>query len=362
MKKNELFSIAENFVVEGKILSIEPTGNGHINNTYLVVTDFPKRYILQRVSDAFDINLLMKNIDAVTSFMALKAENPERQMRLIHTKKDKNYFVHETGNYRIFTYVEDSICLDAPETTGDFFESAVAFGTFQKLLEDFPAKTLSEPIKNFHNTIDRYRIFKETLQKDPKNRAKSVKKEIEFALNHEETAGTLQRMREAGEIPVRVTHNDTKLNNVLFDKYTRKALCAIDLDTVMPGLSVFDFGDAIRFGAATAAEDEKDLSKMTVDLDMFRAFTRGYISSCNLDKSEIDNLVLGSVIMTLECGVRFLTDYLDGDNYFHTTYEGQNLDRCRTQFKLVSEMEKNIETMNKIVSEEYENVNKKRKN
>lgn len=355
MSKNFLFDIANNFVLEGAPKTVEPTGHGHINNTYLVVTDFSKRYILQRINDAFDIKSLMKNIDAVTSFMALKSENPERQMQLIHTKADKSYFAHESGNYRVFTFVEDSICLDAPETTGDFFESAVAFGKFQKLLEDFPAKTLFEPIKNFHNTIDRYRIFKEVLNKDTLCRAGLVKKEIEFALAREEKAGTLQRMREAGEIPVRVTHNDTKLNNVLFDKYTRKSLCAIDLDTVMPGLSVYDFGDAIRFGAATAAEDEKDLSKMTVDLDMFRAFTRGYITSCNLEKSEIDNLVLGAETMTLECGVRFLTDYLDGDNYFHTTYKGQNLDRCRTQFRLVSEMEKHEEEMKKIVLEEAAN-------
>jgi len=352
MNNEVLFSIANNFMLEGKVLSIKPTGNGHINNTYLVETDFPKKYILQKVSNAFDIKLLMKNIDAVTSFMALKADNPERQMRLIHTKKDKNYYKHELGNYRVFTFVEDSICLDAPETTGDFFESAVAFGTFQRLLEDFPANTLSEPIKNFHNTIDRYRIFKETLEKNKMNRAKDVEKEIEFALSYEVEGSILQTLRNNGVIPVRVTHNDTKLNNVLFDKFTRKSLCAIDLDTVMPGLSVYDFGDAIRFGAATAAEDEKDLSKMTVNLDMFRAFTRGYVSSCNLCKEEIDNLVLGAITMTLECGVRFLTDYLDGDNYFRISYEGQNLDRCRTQFKLVSEMEKNKEIMEKIVLEE----------
>jgi len=356
MEKDVLFTISENFLLDGNAKTINPTGNGHINNTYLVITDSDKRYILQKVSDAFDIDLLMKNIDAVTSFMALKSENPERQMRLIHTKKDENYLAHETGNYRVFTFVENSICLEAPETTDDFYESAVAFGTFQKLLEEFPAKTLFEPIKNFHNTIDRYRIFKEALSADKCDRAKEVKDEIEFALLRENEAGILQRMIESDEIPVRVTHNDTKLNNVLFDKFTRKAICAIDLDTVMPGLSVFDFGDAIRFGAATATEDEKDLTKMTVNLDMFRAFTRGYVSTCNLTEKEIDNLVQGTKTITLELGVRFLTDYLDGDNYFHTSYEGQNLDRCRTQFKLVSEMERLETEMKKIVIEETSNL------
>ncbi|MBO4468035.1 MAG: aminoglycoside phosphotransferase family protein [Clostridia bacterium] len=351
-------SIVKNFIVNGKPVDIKPHGNGHINNTYLVTTDTGKKYILQKVSDAFEIHNLMKNIDAVTSFMALKADNPERQMQLIHTINNENFYSDENGNYRMFNFVDNSICLDAPESTEDFYEAAVSFGKFQKLLEDFPAKTLTEPIKNFHNTPDRYRIFKETLAADKTDRVKLVKEEIEFALDREEEAGILQSMRDSGKLPVRVTHNDTKLNNVLFDRNTRKSLCVIDLDTVMPGLSLYDFGDAIRFGAATAKEDEKDLSKMTVDLDMFRAFTRGYINSCNLSKEEINCLVLGAKTMTLECGVRFLTDYLDGDNYFKTSYEGQNLDRCRTQFKLVSEMEKHKDELENIVREEALRLNR----
>ncbi len=355
MSKNDLIkSIAKKFMLDGNPVSNCPTGHGHINNTYLVTTDKNKRYILQRVSDAFDIKKLMKNIDAVTSFMALKSDNPERQMRLVHTKDDKNYYTDKTGYYRVFTFVEDSVCLDAPQTTGDFFESAVAFGKFQKMLEDFPASTLSEPIKDFHNTPVRYKTFKEVLDADKLNRAKDVKKEIEFALSHETEAGILQSLRECGELPVRVTHNDTKLNNVLLDKYSRRALCAIDLDTVMPGLSIYDFGDAIRFGAATAAEDEKDLSKVKLDLEMFKAFTIGYINSCDLTENEIKYLPLGAKIMTLECGVRFLTDYLDGDNYFSISYPEQNLDRCRTQFKLVSEMEKYFAEMKDIVTYEAE--------
>ena len=358
MKDDNLNIIANKFMIEGRIDTIEPFGNGHINNTFLVTTS-NKRYILQRISDAFDVTLLMKNIDAVTSFMALKSDNPDRQMKLIHTSDNKNYYSDESGNYRMYTFVEGSICLEAPESTNDFYESALAFGNFQKMLEDFPAETLFEPIKDFHNTPNRYKIFKETILKDKMDRVKEVKEEIDFALSREKEAGILQNLRDIGKLPTRVTHNDTKLNNVLFDKDTRKSLCVIDLDTVMPGLSLYDFGDAIRFGAATAKEDEKDLSKMTINLDMFRAFTRGYLQSCNLTDEEIENIVLGAKTMTLECGVRFLTDYLDGDNYFRTSYAGQNLDRCRTQFKLVGEIEKNTEKMKKIVKEELSKIKNK---
>lgn len=358
MKDDNLNIIANKFTIEGLIDTIKPFGNGHINNTFLVTTS-NKRYILQRISDAFDVTLLMKNIDAVTSFMALKSDNPDRQMKLIHTSDNKNYYSDESGNYRMYTFVEGSICLEAPESTNDFYESALAFGNFQKMLEDFPAETLFEPIKDFHNTPNRYKIFKETILKDKMNRVKEVKEEIDFALSREKEAGILQNLRDTGKLPTRVTHNDTKLNNVLFDKDTRKSLCVIDLDTVMPGLSLYDFGDAIRFGAATAKEDEKDLSKMTINLDMFRAFTRGYLQSCNLTDEEIENIVLGSKTMTLECGVRFLTDYLDGDNYFRTSYAGQNLDRCRTQFKLVGEIEKNTEKMKEIVKEELSKIKNK---
>ena len=358
MKDDNLNIIANKFMIEGRIDTIIPFGNGHINNTFLVTTS-NKRYILQRISDAFDVTLLMKNIDAVTSFMALKSDNPDRQMKLIHTSDNKNYYSDESGNYRMYTFVEGSICLEAPESTNDFYESALAFGNFQKMLEDFPAESLFEPIKDFHNTPNRYKIFKETILKDKMDRVKEVKEEIDFALSREKEAGILQKLRDTGKLPTRVTHNDTKLNNVLFDKDTRKSLCVIDLDTVMPGLSLYDFGDAIRFGAATAKEDEKDLSKMTINLDMFRAFTRGYLQSCNLTDEEIENIVLGAKTMTLECGVRFLTDYLDGDNYFRTSYAGQNLDRCRTQFKLVSEIEKNTEKMGKIVKEELSKIKNK---
>lgn len=344
---------AYHFPLEGAPFSIERYGCGHINTTYLVVTTTGRRYILQRISDAFDVDALMSNIEAVTAFTAAHAEDPRGAMKLVHALDGGSYYHDETGNYRVYDFVEDSICLQAAERPEDFYESAVAFGSFQQLMARFPAETLSEPIPNFHNTIDRYRIFRETLEKNPCDRVKDARSEIDFALAREEEAGTLQRMRESGELPLRVTHNDTKLNNVMLDERTRKALCVIDLDTVMPGLSVYDFGDSIRFGAATAAEDETDLDKMTIDLELFRIYTRGFLKACpDLTDKEIEMFPMGAKTMTLECGVRFLTDYLDGDHYFAVHRDAHNLIRCRTQFKLVAEMEKHWDEMVQIVKEE----------
>jgi Ser/Thr protein kinase RdoA (MazF antagonist)/NDP-sugar pyrophosphorylase family protein len=343
---------AYHFPLEGAPYSIERYGCGHINVTYLVVTTTGHRYILQKLSPAFaHPEELMENIVSVTRFLAEQADDPRETMTVVFTDEGKSFYTDETGHYRLYEFVEGTICLQSAESPEDFYQSAVGFGRFQKLLSAFPAETLHEAIPNFHNTIDRYRIFHETLEKDPMGRAKDVEKEISFVLAHEEEAGTLQRMRLSGELPLRVTHNDTKLNNVLLDEKTRKALCVIDLDTVMPGLSLYDFGDSIRFGAATAAEDEKDLSKMTIDLELFRIFTEGFLTSCDLTEREIELLPLGAKIMTLECGVRFLTDYLDGDHYFAVHREGHNLDRCRTQFKLVSEMERKWTEMADIVAQ-----------
>ena len=253
----------------------------------------------------------------------------------------------------MYDFGEDSICLQLPETDEDFYQSAVGFGTFQQLLTDFPAAKLHETIPNFHNTPDRYRALLETLERDPMHRAVQVQPEIEFALARQAEMSAIQNALASGKLPLRVTHNDTKLNNVLLDAKTRKALCVIDLDTVMPGSSLYDFGDSIRFGAATAAEDEKDISKMEMSLDRFRVFTRGYVRACpGLTGKELEMLPMGAKTMTMECGVRFLTDYLDGDHYFAVHREGQNLDRARTQFKLVADMEKKWDEMRKIVEEE----------
>lgn len=351
-----LQQVLSSFALEGRPISCERYGCGHINETYLVTEDTGRRYILQKLSNrAFpDIAGLQENVAAVTRHLHSKTENPYGALTLIPTKDGKTW-VHlgENSDWRLYDFVEGSICLQAPECPEDFYQSAIAFGAFQQQLSDFPAETLHETIKNFHNTPDRYRLFREALARDPLGRAASVQPEIDFALAHEEIGGRLTAMRKAGELPLRVTHNDTKLNNVMLDAKTRTPLCVIDLDTTMPGLSAYDFGDSIRFGAATAAEDEKDLSKMTIDLDLYRIFTRGFLTACpGLTENERKALPLGALTMTLECGIRFLTDYLDGDHYFGIHYPEHNLDRARTQFKLVSEMEKHWDAMAKIVEEE----------
>ena len=319
------------------------------------MTESGLRYILQKINNNTfrDVAGLMENITAVTEFLRTKADDPRGVLTLVKTTGGASYLHTQDGYWRVYDFVEDTICLQLPETDEDFYQSAVGFGTFQQLLTEFPAEKLHETIPNFHNTPDRYRALLETLERDPMHRAVQVQPEIEFALARQAEMATIQNALTAGELPLRVTHNDTKLNNVLLDAKTRKALCVIDLDTVMPGSSLYDFGDSIRFGAATAAEDEKDLSKMEMSLDRFRVFTRGYVRACpGLTAKELELLPMGAKTMTMECGVRFLTDYLDGDHYFAVHRDGQNLDRARTQFKLVADMEKKWDEMQKIVKEE----------
>ena len=342
------------FPLEGNPVSCERYGSGHINETYLLKTDAPHNYILQKINHNIfkDVEGLMANVAAVTGYLYQQTPDSRRVLTLIKTKENKNYCKTENGEcFRLYEFVTDSLCLDRVETAEDFYQSAVAFGEFQQQLTNFPADTLSETIPHFHDTIDRYRIFHEALEKDPLGRAAECKDEIDFVLAREEEAGTMVRMMQAGKLPLRVTHNDTKLNNVMLDGKTRTPLCVIDLDTVMPGLAGNDFGDSIRFGANTAAEDEKDLSKVQFSLPLFEAYAKGFLSACGkvLTQEEIDTLPMGAKLMTLECGVRFLTDHILGDTYFRIHRENHNLDRCRTQFKLVAEMEKVWDRMNEMI-------------
>ena len=239
-------------------------------------------------------------------------------------------------------FIEDTVCLQSAETPELFAASARAFGQFQRRLRDYPAHTLFETIEKFHDTEDRLRRFKAAVQADVMGRAGGVRPEIDFVLAREPDCSVALEAQRAGKLPLRVTHNDTKLNNVLLDRRTGAAVCVIDLDTVMPGLAINDFWDSIRFGANHAPEDEKDLSKVGFDLDLFAVYTRGFLEGCagSLTSGELEYLPWGAKLMTLECGMRFLTDYLEGDHYFAVHREGQNLDRCRTQFKLVSDMER----------------------
>lgn len=345
---------AFHFDIIGKPVTCERYGEGHINRTYLVTTDANRRYILQRLSSvAFhDIPGLMSNIIRVTQHIASATHKKNSTLHFLPSDSGKYYHTDEEGEiWRCYEYV-DAICIQLPECPEDFYQSAIAFGTFQSQLSDFPADTLTETIPDFHNTPDRYRKFRIALEKDVLGRAKQIQREIDFYLSREEDGGALQRMREDGTLPLRVTHNDTKLNNVLLDRVTRKAVCVIDLDTVMPGLAAYDFGDSIRFGASTAGEDEKDLSRVSMDLNLFQIFARGFLEACpGLTAAERHALPLGAKIMTLECGLRFLTDYLDGDHYFSIARPEHNLDRARTQMKLVSDMENKWGEMERSIAE-----------
>ena len=353
--------IASRFQVKGSVVSCERYGSGHINETYLVQTDAGEKYILQKInSEIFrDVPALMRNIAAVTGWIAKKDPDSRHTMHLVPAADGENVIRDaEGGWWRMYDFVRDSLCLQAAQTEEDFYLSAVAFGDFQRQLADFPAETLSETIARFHDTRDRYRQLHEAMEKDSCGRLASVRAEVDFALARETEAGAMMALLEKGELPLRVTHNDTKLNNVLFDAETRRPICVIDLDTVMPGLAAFDYGDSIRFGASTAAEDETDLSRVEMSLKLFEAYTRGFMEACgaNLTGTERRTLPMGAKLMTLECGVRFLTDYLSGDVYFRIHRPEHNLDRCRTQFKLVADMEKKWDEMARIVSAQEKKI------
>ena len=341
------------FRLDGTPMECQVFGHGHINHTLKITTDTGAEYVLQRINTYVfkEPVRLMENVSAVTDFLRRRVEDPRHALHFLLTHDGKYYHVDEEGQYwRCYDFV-GGFCLDLPETDEDFYQSAIAFGRFQTLLSDFPAETLYETIPEFHNTTDRYRLFKESVALDAAGRAADVREDIDFLLEREDLACTLQNMRQDKLLPLRVTHNDTKLNNVLLDKATRKALCVLDLDTVMPGLSLYDFGDSIRFGAATAEEDEQDLSKMELNLHLFEVYTKGYLEAATaMTETEIAMLPMGALAVTLELATRFLKDYLDGDLYFKTAYPTHNLVRARTQMKLAYDMQKKWEDMNRIVA------------
>jgi len=347
---------------KGEVIRYERYGNGHINDTFIVYGEQNGKTIkniLQRMNhDIFkNPEQLMKNVCGVTEFLKKKIQNNNgdinrETMNVLYTKAGAPYFVDSIGSYwRGYLFIEDAICYEAVEKSDDFYQSAVSFGHFQNLLADFKADTLYETIPNFHNTPVRFATFEKAIADDICKRADSVGPEIQFYLEREHDMKICMELLQKGELPLRVTHNDTKLNNIMIDKTTGKGICVIDLDTVMPGLSIYDFGDAIRFGANTALEDETDLSKVSLNLELFELFTKGYLEGCNgsLTKKEIEMLPMGAKLMTLECGMRFLTDYLLGDTYFRIHHEHHNLDRSRTQMKLVEDMERKWEEMKLIV-------------
>lgn len=339
--------------------NVSPYGEGHINDTFLADSS-PYRYLLQRINHNIfkDVDGLMNNIVAVTDYLreviTKEGGNPDREtLTVIRTTDDKNYYCSPEGKYyRMYIYIEDSVAYQQVENKEQFYHAAKAFGKFQNQLAGFDASRLNETIPDFHNTRARFAQLKEAIKNDKAGRLKEVQAEVEFALARENEVGIVVDAIERGEIPLRVTHNDTKLNNVLFDNKTDEAVCVIDLDTVMPGSMLYDYGDSIRFGASSGPEDEKDLDKIYCDLELFDAYTKGFLEelSDSITEKELDLLPFSARLMTYECGIRFLADYLNGDTYFKIHYPEQNLDRCRTQFKLVADMEKKDAQMTEIVN------------
>lgn len=342
--------ILKQFQVEGDVTSIEPYGSGHINHTYLAQMADDKKYILQGINTTIFKNTdqLMENILNVTSYLREEivrtGGDPAREtLTVVMTNDGKSYYTDEEGNkWRVYDFIEGAQTYDAVESKEDFYQSAVAFGNFQAKLANFPADTLHETIPNFHNTAKRYRDLEKAIEEDVKGRVAEVGPEIAFVRERSKELSELHDMLAKGDLPLRVTHNDTKLNNIMIDSDTHKAICVIDLDTVMPGLSAHDFGDAIRFGANTAAEDEPDVSKVSLSLELFEIYVKGFLEGCGgrLTPNEVKVLPMGAKMMTIECGMRFLADYLEGDVYFKISREKHNLERCRTQFALVADMEK----------------------
>ena len=354
--QESLYRRVEQFDIPGETVSVTPYGNGHINDTLLVIQregETEKRYILQRVNaNVFEKpEQVIANIAKVTAFLKAGAGSEREVLSLIPTKEGGLFRKDENGAvWRMYRFIEDSLCLNQVENEQDFYECAYAFGKFQRDLSRFPADTLFETIPNFHNTPVRYEAFLSAVKADRCGRAKDAAAEIAFIEARRDFYSTLIDAEHKGDLPLRVTHNDTKSNNVMLDAATRKALCVIDLDTIMPGYAVTDFGDAIRFGASTAAEDEPDLDKVHFSIDLFAAYMKGYMAGCagGLKPTEIMLLPEGAKMMTIECGMRFLTDYLNGDTYFKTAYPAHNLVRARTQLKLVKEMEEQWDQMKEI--------------
>lgn len=339
---------------------------GHINRTYVITFNNGGKRLLQKINtNVFKQPVeLMENIVNVTDFLREKiakegGDVARETLKVFLTKDGKKYYLDSEGGYwRFYNFVENAFSYDAIESDELFYRAGAAFGKFQSQLADFPIESLYETIPDFHHTYKRFLNLKKAEENNFAGRKEDVADELAFAFAREEDTKIVVDLIEKGEIPVRVTHNDTKLNNIMFDSTTKNPICVVDLDTVMPGSALYDFGDAIRFGASTGAEDEKDLSKISIDLNLYEKYVNGFLSTAgrSLNKTEIEYLPFSAKLLTFECGMRFLTDYLDGDVYFGTAYPEHNLDRCRTQFKLVADMEAKFEEMKKITEAAYNNI------
>lgn len=358
----DLGSICAEFAVEGRWISTCPIPSGHINDTYCSRFDDDGRivqYVNQRINHLVfrEPELLMENIERVTRFARQRIDaaggDPDREtLTIVPTRQGRSFHRTAEGSYwRMFKFIGGARTYDRVEDLNHVYSASKAFGGFQKMLAELPGGRLHETIPDFHHTRKRFQAFLAALERDPVNRAAAVKSEIDFVLAREKDTGAVVEGLASGRIPERITHNDTKLNNVMIDDLTGEGICVIDLDTVMPGSVLYDFGDSVRLGAATAAEDERDLDKVGFDLGLFDRLAAGYLDAARdfLLPAETELLAFSARLLTLECGIRFLTDHLKGDVYFKVHREGHNLDRARTQFKMVEEMEKRAEAMEAVV-------------
>ena len=360
--KEKFEALAKIFGLSGEIISIETVSNGNINQTYDVTMkngDSEYRYVFQRLNIYVFKNpkRIMQNIEKITSHIAKKLEsegkNRDCVMHFAHRADGKNYYTVDQGFWRISEYVPNTETFNSCDDLDKLRSAGKAFGEFQTMLSDFDASELFETIPNFHNTRSRIAVLMRHVNEDPCGRVDDVKPELDRIRAYKSLAIRLNELVDSQELPLRVTHNDTKINNVLFDKTTGEAKTVIDLDTVMPGLVAHDFGDAVRFAANTAAEDEKDTSLISFDVDRFRAFAEGFIPEIanSLTSIEIETLALGAFTMTVELAVRFLDDYITGDQYFKTLYEGHNLVRTRAQLALADDIFNKLDLLNSIVAE-----------
>jgi len=359
-----LSEVLEAFDFGAPVVGAMRFGCGHINDTFCVHTqpedDSCRCFILQRMSSAAfkHPEQLMQNIIGVTEYLGKKiaaagGDRAREAMQVVRPRSGADFYTDsEGGAWRVYPFVEGIYCYQRAETPQLFEASARAFGKFQRMLDGYPTETLYETIPHFHDTEDRFAKFQAAVAADSEGRVAECGDEIAFVLAHKADCSVALQAQRDGLLPLRVTHNDTKLNNVLIDRKTGEAMCIIDLDTTMPGLSINDFGDSIRFGANHSAEDEKDLSKVNFDIELYEVYTRGFLEGAggSLTPAELEYLPWGAKLMTLECGIRFLTDYLSGDTYFRIHYPEQNLDRCRTQFKLVRDMEEQFQAMHDVVA------------
>ena len=358
---NDIWKVALQFDIDGELIHAERCGDGHIHETYAVyfkhAVKAPFRVIIQKINtNVFrDPYKVMENITAVTSFLRDKIKSGDDEGRsevltVIPAQNGGNLFTDEAGSFwRSFVFIENARSYQAAERPVLFSNSARAFGRFQCMLDGFSVHKLHETIPDFHNTPKRYANFIASVGKDAAGRARAVKREIDFLVSRENESRIITDLLNSGTIPVRVTHNDTKLNNVMMDINTDEAVCVIDLDTVMPGSVLYDFGDSIRFGASLSSEDEHDLNKAGFSLPLYEEYTKGYLSEARLTEKELEYLAWGARVIIYEQGLRFLADYLDGDTYYKTSREEQNLDRARVQFKLIEGMERQFDQMRNIV-------------